>query len=125
MSANSSDKQLTKLRLNGGIGLPIWKAYVITFIEIIIFLVIGFILTENVLRVVYENSGIRFMGNVWVNWFGVSFLLFCLYTVFRGLLISKENILLKERMKSILFWLIFIGSVYAVFIPFLRGENPF
>ncbi|PAE43442.1 hypothetical protein [Bacillus sp. 7884-1] len=105
--------------------MSVWKAYAITILEILVFLVIGFILTENVLRTIYENFGISFMGNVWVNWFGVSYLLFFLYTIIRGLFINKNNNLLRERITSIVFWVLFIGSVYAILIPFVKGENPF
>ncbi len=105
--------------------MSVWKAYAITILEILVFLVIGFILTENVLRTIYENFGISFMGNVWVNWFGVSYLLFFLYTIIRGLFINKNNNLLRERITSIVFWVLFIGSAYAIFIPFVKGENPF
>ncbi|MBM7602597.1 magnesium-transporting ATPase (P-type) [Metabacillus crassostreae] len=104
--------------------MSIWKAYAVTLLEIVIFLFIGFILTENVLRVVYGNLGIRFNGNVWVNWFGVSYILFVTYTIVR-IVISKNNFLIKERTRSILFWLLFLGSIVVVFIPFIIGRNPF
>ncbi|MEK5332700.1 hypothetical protein [Lysinibacillus sp. FSL W8-0992] len=91
----------------------------------LVFLVIGFTLTDNVLRTIYENFGIIYSGNVWVNWFGVSYLLFFLYTIIRVIFINKNHNLLKKRIASIIFWLLFIGSVYAVFIPFVKGENPF
>ncbi|MFJ7662399.1 hypothetical protein ACIQXW_08360 [Lysinibacillus sp. NPDC097162] len=91
----------------------------------LVFLVIGFTVTDNVLRTIYENFGIIYSGNVWVNWFGVSYLLFFLYTIIRVIFINKNHNLLKKRIASIIFWLLFIGSVYAVFIPFVKGENPF
>jgi hypothetical protein len=94
-------------------------------LKILVFLVIGFILTTNVLSGIYENFGISFTGDVWVNWFGVSYLLYFLYTIIRGLLINKLNQFFKERITSISFWVLFIGSVYVVFIPFIKGENPF
>lgn len=96
-------------------------------VEILISLVIGFILTVNVnvLKTIYETFDISFTGDVWINWFGVSYLLFFLYTIIRGLIINKNNVLLKKRITSIIFWLLFIGSVYAIFIPFVKGENPF
>ncbi len=56
--------------------------YAITFVEIIIFLVVGFLLTDKVLSNIYESSGIPYVGNVGVVWFGLSFLLFCLYTFY-------------------------------------------
>jgi hypothetical protein len=95
------------------------------FLKILVFLVIGFILTENVLREIYENFGISFVGNVWVNWFGVSYLLYFLYIIIGVLFINKNNHLFQERIKFISFWVFFIGSVYVVFIPFIKGENPF
>ena len=112
-------------KLREGTKLSVWKTYAIIMFETLVFLVIGFILTENVLRTIYENFGISFTGNVWVNWFGVSYLLFFLYTIMRGLFINKNNNLLKKRITSIIFWLLFIGSIYAIFIPFVKGENPF
>ncbi|AEI40518.1 hypothetical protein [Paenibacillus mucilaginosus] len=93
------------------------------FIELIIAFIIGLILTINVLPPVFEYFGIDFTGNVWVNWFGVSILLFSLSSIVRWK-IKKTN-LLNERITSILFWLLFAASVYVVFIPFVKGENPF
>lgn len=95
------------------------------YLKILLFLVIGFVLTENVLRVVYEYFGILFQGNVWVNWFGVSYLLYFFYTIFHVLFINKNNYLYQERIRFISFWVFFIGSVYVVCIPFIKGENPF
>ncbi len=101
-----------------------WKSYIIIFETF--FLVIGFTLTNNVLRTLYEKFGISFSGNVWVNWFAVSYLLFFLYTIIRWLFFNKNhNSLVKKRIQSLIFWLLFIGSVYVVFIPFIKGENPF
>ncbi|KAB7668716.1 hypothetical protein [Bacillus sp. B1-b2] len=104
--------------------MAIWKMYLITTIEIILFLVVGFLLTDNVLKNVYESAGIRFMGNVWVVWFGLSFMLLGLYTVVLSF-VSKESRLLKERLTSKTFWLIVIASTVGVFIPFFIGEIPF
>ncbi|QFG00042.1 hypothetical protein PB01_15085 [Psychrobacillus glaciei] len=93
--------------------------------EIIIYLILGLVLTENGLRVIYENSGIPFLGNVWVNWFGVSYLLFFFYTMIRRLFFQKNNAFYSERAKSIVFWMLFFVSIYVVFIPFYLGKNPF
>ncbi|MGA5690654.1 hypothetical protein [Cytobacillus pseudoceanisediminis] len=101
------------------------KMYLITIIEIISFLVIGFLLTENVLKNVYESAQISFTGNVWVVWFGLSFMLFGLYTIVLFFFVSKENRLLKERLTSKTFWLIIIASIIGVFVPFFIGEIPF
>ncbi len=99
--------------------------YTITTVQVLALLIIGLFITDNVLRGIYEGFGIKFEGNVWVNWFGVSYLLYFTYTIIRGLLINKKSNYLKTRMTSILFWLLFISSIYAVFVPFVKGENPF
>lgn len=111
-----------KIKEKGGRYLAIWKLYAITFVEIIIFLVLGFILTEEVLSKIYESAGIAYLGNVGVVWFGLSFLLFCLYTLFRTYLLSKKSPILNERITSFTFWIVLIWSVYSVFSPFVRGE---
>src|SRR4051812_18352499 len=96
------------------------KKVVLRLIEIIAILSIGLLFTVYILRPIYENFGIQFTGNVWVNWFGVTYILFVLYSLIVGLFISKESILFKQRLTSLLFWLIFIGSNYVVFIPFIK-----
>ena len=105
--------------------MAIWKMYLITIIEIITFLVVGFLLTDNVLKNVYERVGIRFIGNVWVVWFGLSFMLFGLNTMVLTFFVSKENQLLKERLTSKTFWIIVIASTVGVFVPFFIGKIPF
>lgn len=109
----------------GLISLDELKKVVLRLIEIIAILSIGSLFTAYILRPIYENFGIQFTGNVWVNWFGVSYILFVLYSLIVGLCISKESVLFKKRLTSVLFWLIFIGSNYVVFMPFIKGENPF
>ncbi len=104
--------------------MAVWKMYLITIIEIILFLVVGFLLTDNVLKNVYESAEIRFMGNVWVVWFGLSFMLFGLYTIVLSFVL-KESRLLKERLISKTFWVIVIASIFGVFVPFFIGEIPF
>ncbi|MDQ0297761.1 hypothetical protein J2S78_000169 [Salibacterium salarium] len=99
-----------------------WKLYAITVVEIIIFLTIGFILAESVLSRIYENVGIAYMGSVGNVWFGLSFLLFCLYTLFRSFVLPKKNYLLKERITSLTFWIVFVLCIYAVTYPFIKGE---
>jgi hypothetical protein len=101
------------------------KKVVIRVIEIIAILSIGLVFTVYILKPIYENLGIQFVGNVWVNWFGISYILFVLYTLIVGLCISKESILFKKRLTSVFFWLTFIVSNYIVFIPFIKGGNPF
>lgn len=89
------------------------------------FLYIGFIFTVNILSVIYENFGIHFMGNVWVNWFGVSYILFSLYTIIYKISRNKDNYLINGRLKSIVFWILLLVAIYTVTIPFIIGENPF
>lgn len=101
-----------------------WKMYLITLIEIILFLIIGFLLTDNVLKNVYERAGIRFIGNVWVIWFGLSFTVFALYTIVLSFF-SKENRFPKERLTSKTFWVIVTASIVGIFVPFFVGEIPF
>lgn len=91
--------------------MALWKMYLITIIEIILFLVVGFLLTKNVLKNIFESAGISFTGNVWVVWFGLSFMLFALYTIVLYFFVLKENRLLKERLTSKTFWIIAIASI--------------
>ena len=98
------------------------KTIVHRLIEIFALLLIGLLFTLYILRPIYENYGISFSGNVWANWFGVAYIFFVLYTLIFGLFIFK---LFKQRLTSVIFWLLFIGSNYVVFIPFIKGENPF
>jgi hypothetical protein len=109
----------------GLISLDELKKVGLRLIEISTFLSIGLLFTIYILRPIYENFGIQFTGNVWVNWFGVAYIFFGLYTLLVGLCISKESVLFKQRLTSVVFWLIFIGSNYVVFIPFIKVENPF
>ncbi|MEI5906669.1 hypothetical protein WAK64_06310 [Bacillus spongiae] len=105
--------------------MALWKIYVVSISELIVFLLLGLFLTVNVLRNVYENAGINFMGNVWVVWFGLTFILFGIYTILLSILISKDSPLLKNRLSSKTFWVLFIASIFGVFIPFFTGEIPF
>nr|ACF35641.1 unknown [Lysinibacillus sphaericus] len=45
------------------------------------------------------------MGNVWVNWFGVSYILFVMYTLIAALFLFKKSILFKQRLTSVFFGL--------------------
>lgn len=56
---------------------------------------------------------------------GGSYLLFALYTLIFGLFLFTGNNPFKQRLASVFFWLLFIGSNYIVFIPFIKGTNPF
>lgn len=109
----------------GDLKLATLKMSVVHAFHILVYLIVGFVLTNNVLRVIYEYFGILFKGDVWVNWFGVSFLLYFFYTIIRTLFIQKSSDLYKKRLKSTIFRLLFLVSLYAVFIPFIIGENPF
>jgi hypothetical protein len=93
--------------------------------ELTTLLAAGLLVTVYILKPTYESSGIEFMGNVWVNWFGVTYLIFVFYTLIFGLFIVKGSTLYKQRISSVFFWILFIGSNYVVFVPFLKGENPF
>lgn len=113
------------VRRNEVIYLDEWKKVVLSLLEIIVILSIGFLFTTYILRPIYENFGIQFTGDVWVNWFGLSYILFVLYSLIVGIFIFQESNIFKQRRTSVIFWLIFIGSIYVVFIPFIKGENPF
>lgn len=99
-----------------------WKMYLITIVEIVIFLIIGFFLSEKVLNGIYESMDIPYIGNLGIIWFGVSFLLFSLYTVFQNFILAKKSPVLKGRISSITFWFVFLLSVYAIISAFVRGE---
>ncbi|WP_075618018.1 hypothetical protein [Paenisporosarcina indica] len=101
------------------------KEFLILLFEIIVFLFIGYIFTVNILAVIYESFDIRFTGNVWINWFGVSYILFSLNTIIYKLSRNKNNYLINGRVKSIVFWALLIVAIYTVTIPFVTGENPF
>ncbi|GAB3801847.1 hypothetical protein GCM10028868_27130 [Virgibacillus kimchii] len=101
------------------------KIAVLRVVEIFSILAICLAFTIYVLQPIYESFGITFMGNVWVNWFGLTYILFVFYTLITALFLWKDSILFKQRLKSVFFWLAFIGANYIVFIPFLKGENPF
>ncbi len=94
-------------------------------IEFTVFLSIGLFFTMHILRPIYETFGIQFIGNVWMNWFGVSYILFVLYSVIIGLTLYKGSVFFRQRLTSSFFWFVFVGSTYVVFIPFYIGENPF
>lgn len=101
------------------------KKEVLRILELTTFLVVGLLVTIYVLSDIYESVGIEFIGNVWVNWFGVSYFLFVIYTIITGLLLKKYTDYFIQRLKSRIFWLLFIGSMYIIFVPFVKGENPF
>ena len=91
------------------------KIAVLRTVEIFAILAIGLTFTIYVLQPIYESFGIKFMGNVWVNWFGMSYILFVFYTLIVALFLFKHSILFKQRRKSVLFWLVFIGANYSFY----------
>lgn len=109
----------------GGKGLPFLKEIFSTSFKILFYLIIGFLLTVTILRAVYENFGIKFIGNVWVNWFGVSYLLYFLHKLLSSVVVYENVNLFKERKTSNIIWILLVISLYVVFIPFVKGENPF
>ncbi|MCL7749572.1 hypothetical protein [Halalkalibacter alkaliphilus] len=94
-------------------------------IELFFLLAIGLYLTVNIAGNFYGKYGIEFMGNVWVNWFGISYFLFVVYTAIMGFYIFKDVIFYNRFLKSKIFWLLFVGSIYIILVPFFKGENPF
>ncbi len=94
-------------------------------LEFITFFISGFLFTYYILSSMYKDVGIDVLGNIWVNWFGVSYFLFALYTIIAGLLIKKNTIYFTQRLQSKTFWFLFVISIYTIFIPFIIGENPF
>ncbi|WP_088034657.1 hypothetical protein [Evansella clarkii] len=99
-----------------------WKMYGITLLEIINCLIVGFLIMHYILSEVYENAGIAYIGNLGGVWMGVSFMLFCSYTLIRSFVLTEKSLLLKDRITSVTFWIVFVLSVFAVFSPFVRGE---
>lgn len=98
---------------------------VIQLVEIISVLLLGLLSTKYFLQPIYESKGILFQGNVWVNWFGVSYILFFFYRLAIALYIPKKNILFKKQLTSVFFGVCFIGAIYILLIPFVKGINPF
>ncbi|MBP3950913.1 hypothetical protein [Bacillus suaedae] len=94
-------------------------------IELLFFLVLGLYLTSDFAGRFYGSYGIEFMGNIWVNWFGISYFLFVIYTIIMGVFLFKEVTFYKRLLRSNIFWLLFIVSIYIILVPFIKGENPF
>lgn len=82
------------------------KYFSVTVIKVVFFLTWGLILTIYVLGKTYENFGVPFVGNVWINWFGVSYLLYVFYVFIYGNLTRKTNTILRERLTSYFFWIV-------------------
>jgi len=68
-----------------------WVKDIIRLFETLLFLIIGFILSRPILKNTYEHFGIEYIGNVWINWFGLSYLLFVLYSLVFVLFIKRTN----------------------------------
>lgn len=103
------------------------KLYFVSLIEILAFLTIGFLLTENVVRDMYDSTGIRYYGNG-VNWFAVSFFLYGLYTVLLSKVLDRPTFfkeLVMGRMASKTFWVISGFSIVGILLPFILGEIPY
>lgn len=94
-------------------------------IELLFFVLLGFYLTSSFAGYFYGSYGIKFMGNIWVNWFGISYFLFVIYTVIMGVFLFKEVTFYKRFLRSNVFWVLFIVSIYIILVPFIEGENPF
>lgn len=54
-----------------------------------------------------------------------SYFLFVVYIAIMGFFIFKEVKFYNQFFTSKIFWLLFVGSIYIIVIPFLKGENPF
>lgn len=102
-----------------------YKINLLGILELMFFFVIGLLFTIYIASNIYESFGIVFMGNVWVNWFGISFFIFGLHSIIVRLLLLKSSTIFIDRLNSKLFWLFFASSVYIVIIPFILGKNPF
>ncbi len=94
-------------------------------IELLFFLALGFYLTISIASNFYGKYGIEFMGNIWVNWFGISYFIFGVYVAIMGLFLLRDVKFYNQFLKSKVFWLLFVGSIYIILVPFFKGENPF
>ncbi|RNA67115.1 hypothetical protein [Alteribacter keqinensis] len=102
-----------------------WKKEMIRYTEAFIFLGLGLVVTLLVLRDIYEGFGIMFLGNTWVTWFAVSFLLFAVYSLAAKFVFVKSNEFYRKRIRSISFLVGFAGALYIVTVPFFKGELLF
>lgn len=93
--------------------------------EVLFFLVIGLFLLLYIVKDFYAIYEIELLGNIWINWFGISYILFALNTLIIGLFLFKDKFYFRRRLTSLSFWILFIGA-NAIFIsPFIIGHNPF
>ncbi|MUK88904.1 hypothetical protein GMD78_10915 [Ornithinibacillus sp. L9] len=94
----------------------------IVLVEVIIALIIGLWLTIFVITPFYESVGITVYGDVWVLWFAVAIFLYSIYTMIFSSIVKYP---LKRRLRSNLFWFLFVVSILLIVIPFIQGEVPY
>ncbi|SES65543.1 hypothetical protein SAMN05216389_101271 [Oceanobacillus limi] len=99
-----------------------WKLTGIVMVEVLLALFIGLGLTNFGLLPFYHQLGIVVGGDVWIVWFAVATILFSVYTV---LFASRVHYPMKNRLKSKLFWLLWLASIIVVLLPFIQGEVLF
>lgn len=101
--------------------MDVWKGYVVTVAELLVFIVIGFFISEYGLRFAYEQAGISYIGNIGKVWFGASLSLFCLYSIITHRNKGKRDELLKGRVGSKTFYIVFVFSIYTALSPLFHG----
>ncbi|KGA98399.1 hypothetical protein BALCAV_0204800 [Alkalihalobacillus alcalophilus ATCC 27647 = CGMCC 1.3604] len=94
-------------------------------IELFFFVAIGLYLVYNFGERFYGTYGITFTGNIWVNWFGLSYFLFVLYALLMGLVFFKNVKFYNDFLTSKMSWALLGVSIFILVIPFIKGENPF
>ncbi|WP_102027690.1 hypothetical protein [Salirhabdus sp. Marseille-P4669] len=93
-------------------------------LEWFVIVTIGLYSTIEIVKPTYEYFGVPFLGNVWVNWFGVSYLIFAIYTLLFRILM-KEQLLYQRRLASTRFWLFSVIATLIVVGPIINGKNLF
>ncbi|QST01333.1 hypothetical protein IMZ31_07170 [Pontibacillus sp. ALD_SL1] len=101
--------------------LKVLKGYLVTIAELLVFIVIGFFISEYGLSFAYEQAGISYMGNIGKVWFGISLSLFCLYSIITHRSKGESHELLKGRIGSKTFYVVFVISIYTVLAPLFEG----
>ncbi|KGP92153.1 hypothetical protein N780_00825 [Pontibacillus chungwhensis BH030062] len=101
--------------------LDIVKGYLITLGELLTFIAFGFFISEYGLSNLYEQAGISYMGNIGKLWFGISLSLFCVYSIISHRSKGKSQELLKGRIGSKSFYVVFVFSIYTVLSPLMEG----
>ncbi|MCD5322413.1 MULTISPECIES: hypothetical protein [Pontibacillus] len=101
--------------------MEIVKGYAVTIGELFLFIAIGILVSEYGLRFIYEQAGISYMGNIGKVWFGISLSLFCLYSIFKHRRSEGKQRLLRGRVRSKTFYVVFVFSVYTVIAPLFEG----